>query len=356
MLKKNNTRSIKFLTTLILVVMFFNICSNVFAASSTYQLPLSKLTKFNEVIKYDKDAWRETISKNDKPDDWFDGDADKSGAKSKVTFTRIYEKKKGASSLFFSLFDSFIPENVSLLLFSDPEIVDLISEDIDEQYGKYEVWVIHRVVWDYTIEEFEEDADHTNRRQYILKNPEDYHDILKDYNDWVENLNETLNKFNMTISKVGKKDFLWDLIINDLIIASPFESYLYRLIDELNINNAKIRDNTLILERNERELFTIEAKYGDQGFQSSFIVRNKNGKTIYEIKNSDSRLLVYTISSVTIAVIVSITIIAIIRRKRIHSVKMSKEVAYKPLKYLIILAVIVTLATIIIFIPFKPLK
>jgi hypothetical protein len=35
---------------------------------------------------------------------------------------------------------------------------------------------------------------------------------------------------------------------------------------------------------------------------------------------------------------------------------MSKEVAYKALKYLIILAVIVTLAAIIIFIPIKPSK
>jgi len=356
MLKNTHTHSKALLTTLILAVILFNACSNVFAASSTYQLPLTKITKFNEVVTYDKDAWKETISTKDEPDDWFEGDADKIRAKNKITFTSIFSKKKGASSLFFTMFKSFIPDNVSLLLFSDPEIKDLISEEIDEQYGKYEVWMVYREVWDYTIKNFEDDADHSNRRQFILKNPEDYHDILKDYNNWVVELNETLNEFNMTIFKVSKKDFLWDLIINDLIIASPFESYLHRVIEELNINNAKIRDNTLILERNERELFTIEAKYGDQGFQSSFIVRNKNGKIIYEIKNSDSRLLVYTISSVTIAVIVSITIIAIIRRKRIHSVKMSKEVAYKPLKYLIILAVIVTLATIIIFIPFKPSK
>lgn len=319
MLKKKNTRSIKFLTTLILVVMFFNACSNVFATSSTFQLPLTKLTKFNEVVIYDKDAWRETISKKINPDDWFDGDADKIGAKNKVTFTKIYDRKKGASSLFFSIFDSFLPENVSLMLFSDPEIFDLISEDIDEQYGRYEVWMVYHEEWDYTIKNFEEDADHSNRRQFILKNPEDYRDILKDYNDWVVQLNETLNEFNMTISKVGKEDFLWDLILNDLIIASPFESYLHRLIEELNINNAKIRDNTLILERNEREDYTIEAKYGDQGFQSSFIVRDKNGKIIYEIQSSDSRLLVYIISGISIAVIISITIVAITRWKKIHS-------------------------------------
>jgi len=356
MLKNTHTHSKELLTTLILAVILFNACSNVVAASSAYQLPLTKITKFNEVVTYDKDAWKETISTKDEPDDWFEGDADKIRAKNKVTFTKIYTKKKGASSLFFSLFNSFIPDNVSLLLFSDPEIKDLISEEIDEQYGKYEVWIVYREVWDYTIKNFKEDADHSNRRQFILKDPEDYHDILKDYNNWVVELNETLNEFNMTISKVGKKDFLWDLIVNDLIIASPFESYLHRLIEELNINNAKIRDNTIIIERKERELFTIEAKYGDQGFQSSFIVRNKNGKIIYEIQGSDSRSLVYIISGVTIAVIISITIVAITRRKRIPSLKINKQVASKALKYLIILAVIVTLAAIIILIPIKPSK
>ncbi len=323
MVKKKNTRSKKMLSTLIIAVILFNACSSVFANSSTYQLPLTKLTKFNEVVNYDKDAWEETISTKDKPDDWFDGDADKIRAKNKITFTSMYPTKKGASTLFFSMFSSFIPENVSLLLFSDPEIEDLISEEIDEQYGKYEIWMVYREVWDYTIEEFKEDADHSDRRQFILKDPEDYRDLLKDYNDWVVQLNETLKNPNIIISKVGKEEFLWDLIINDLIIASPFESYLHRLIEELNLNNAKIRGNTIILQRNAREVYTIEAKYGDQGFQSSFIVRNKNGKIIYEIQSSDSRLLVYTISSVTIAVLILISFIAIKRWKRIHSIKIN---------------------------------
>ena len=56
MLKKKNTRSKKLLSTLIIAVILFNACSSVFANSSTYQLPLTKLTKFNEVVNYDKDS------------------------------------------------------------------------------------------------------------------------------------------------------------------------------------------------------------------------------------------------------------------------------------------------------------
>ena len=221
--------------------------------------------------------------------------------------------------------------------------------------------MVYREVWDYTIKEFKEDADHSDRRQFILKDPEDYRALLKDYNDWVVQLNETLKDPNIIISKVGKEVFLWDLILNDLIIASPFESYLHRLIEELNINNAKIRGNTLILERNAREVYTIEAKFGDQGFQSSFIVRNKNGKIIYEMQNSDSRLLVYTISSITIAVLFLISFIAIKRWKRIHSIKMNikkKNIAYIFLICFIILTVIMTLALSkgIDFTPIKPSK
>ena len=77
MLKNTHTHSKALLTTLILAVILFNACSNVLAASSTYQLPLTKITKFNEVVTYDKDAWKETISTKNEPDDWFEGDADK---------------------------------------------------------------------------------------------------------------------------------------------------------------------------------------------------------------------------------------------------------------------------------------
>ncbi len=44
-----------------------------------------KLGQIYEVKKYDDETWKNTVNFTSTPSDWFGGDADKIGAKSKIT-------------------------------------------------------------------------------------------------------------------------------------------------------------------------------------------------------------------------------------------------------------------------------
>jgi hypothetical protein len=295
-------------------------CSNVSANQSNYQLTLSKITKSTEVITYDKDKWKDSISRKEMPDDWFKGDPHKIGAKSKTTFKVFFDRKKSSSDLFFFIFDDFIPENVSLLLLLDEELYEEIEKDIDDKYDRqYKVWVVYYENWDYTTKEFKEEAERSNRRKFIFQDPEDYGKLLVDFNSWLFDINKTLNYYNLSVSPVSKKDFLWNLILDDLIIVNPFQKYLEDLMDGLNIKKVKIKEDTFIWERNGRKDYTVELEFGDQGFPITFIIRNNKGKIIYEIISSDSRPLIYVILGVSITIATFIVIVSIKRWKKIRS-------------------------------------
>ncbi|MFX0073286.1 MAG: hypothetical protein ACFFAO_19575, partial [Candidatus Hermodarchaeota archaeon] len=217
------------------------------------------MTKSSEVTKYDKVKWKKTISSDEMPDDWFKGDAEKVKAKSKTTFTIFFDRKKSSSDLFFFIFDDFIPVNVSLFLLLDEELYDEIKEDIDNKYDrKYNVWVVYYEKWDYTIKKFEEEAEHSNRRKFIFQDPEDYSKILDDFNSWLVYINYTLNLYNLSVSEVDKKDFFWNLILDDLVIANPFQRYMEKLVDKLDIKNVIIKENRFIWERKGRDDYFVE--------------------------------------------------------------------------------------------------
>ena len=311
------------ITSSILIILLFllNFCSNTYAIQSDYQLNLTKLTKSNEVVKNNKDKWKDTISMEQMPNDWFRGEANKEGAKSKTLYKIFFDKKKSSSELFFSLFEDFFPENVSEFLFLDPNFTEAIEKEIDENFDtEYNVWVIYREIWKYTTKEFNEDADYSNKKLYILQNPEEYNDLLKDFNGWIDLINETLYQYNFTIPKVSKEDFLWNLLLKDMVIASPNKQYLKKLVDKLDLaKKVEISNNELIWEKKGRKDYIVKIQFGDQGFQTLFLIEDDEGNTIYEIKGSDTRLMIFIIITVNIAVIILIIVVGFIRWKKIVS-------------------------------------
>jgi hypothetical protein len=306
---------------LIILLFLLNYCSNAYANQSNYQLNLTKLTKSNEVVKYNKTKWKETISKESMPNDWFGGEAQKEGAKSKTLYKIFFDRKKSSSELFFSFFEDYFSENVTLFFLSDPDFTKAIENEIDENYNtKYNVWIIYHEIWKYTTKDFGEEADHSNKKLYILQNPEDYNEILKDFNSWIDLINETLYYFNLTIPKVNKADFLWNLLLKDMVIATPNKQYITKLVDGLGLaKKIEISDNELIWERKGRDDYIVKIQFGDQGFQTLFLIEDNKGNTIYEIRGTDTRLMIFIIIAMNIAIITMILVVGIIRWKKVVS-------------------------------------
>ncbi|MHA1294420.1 MAG: hypothetical protein ACTSQJ_17390 [Promethearchaeota archaeon] len=287
------------------------------ANDSTYQLKVNKGTLTTKIEKYDKNAWKDSINSSYGPKDWFNGDADETGAKKKITIRSIDEVKYSTYDIWFNFFLSYIPEEVLGLLMSDPDQFGFTEKNINNNYDKkYNAWEILYVEWKYTTEEFDEEADISNFKS-IIKNPEDFKIMLDDFNDWTEDINILLQLFSLKISEVNEEDFLWNMLLDGLFIAGPINQYIEDLIDALEVEKITVEDNNILIEKTGKEEFNVEILYNSQGLQSSFTIKDNDGNIIYQIvsDNSNEITLILTIS-IVIGGIIGIVIISIKRKKR----------------------------------------
>jgi hypothetical protein len=88
---------------------------------------------------------------------------------------------------------------------------------------------------------------------------------------------------------------LWKLIFEGLATASPFNGYLNALINALNVENATVNQNTIIIERYGVTNYTVEVSYGSKGTLSTFIVKDVSGQIIYQINSYNTEWIFFTI-------------------------------------------------------------
>ena len=317
---RNRVKIILF--SFLICTIFTGLISTSNAASTNYAVALNKGTQTYVIKECDEEEWEDVVDDILEPDDYFDGDSDEVGAKSRITIRNVASYKWDLFDALISIIDilSYIPDdlpinNVTLIL-----IAQLSKDYVDDTYpDKYNVWESFAVKWDFETEEFDETPDESEYIIPIFKDPGDLKDILEDYNNWALKLNLTMISLGLEPFPIlDGDDFLWLLITSGMLaIASPFEKYLISVIEELDTEDAKVKENTLILERNGKEDYTVEMTFNDQGFQSNLVVKKDNGRVIYEIAQDDTDIIGLIVAGITAPILVGTAVVFLIKRKKL---------------------------------------
>ncbi|MFX1572889.1 MAG: hypothetical protein ACFFB0_09075 [Promethearchaeota archaeon] len=315
----------KTLVIILLSVVITNLISVSGLANYNYQIALEKGTEILKVKKYDKDAWKNTVSNFTTPNVWFEGESNNTGSRSKYVI-------KGWRGLTWNTYDVFI--SIFLPIFLDSkQIVPLLmimnksgynETAINNNYtNNYKFWVGLRAKWNFTINDFDEKPIESNDRFLIFKNPEDYIKALSDYNSIAQQLNNdlTIKMSGYSFPYFDGDQFLWILIQSEFAIAKPFNKYLSILVEELGCNNATVIDNVLTIKRFGETIYTVEISYGTEGIMVSFVVKDINNVIIYQIIKTSSEWVFYIILLILSICIVVLCIFIILRRRKIMRIR-----------------------------------
>ncbi|MBA7512664.1 hypothetical protein ES705_04672 [subsurface metagenome] len=304
------------LSLIILSLFAIGILSTSIVASSTYQHTLAKGTEIFEITKYDNDGWENTVGNTTMPDDWFEGDSNKTGAQGKYTV-------KGWNYINLKTYDIILQVLFSIeqfMAFMTLSELGYNETEINNNYtNSYWLWYGLGAEWDFTDSEFNETADDSNSKIIILYHPEDYKKILDDYNDLVDTIiNDpgVILPIKSQFSNITADELLWKLIFEGLAIAEPHGNYLESLITELGCENASVSGSTLIIKRYGLTNYTVEILYGDKGIMSSFTVKDISNTVIYQITSSNSEWLFYLILILASTCSVVLVAYLVIRNRR----------------------------------------
>jgi hypothetical protein len=315
--------NLSLLSLSLLGIIFFGFLSTAISASTTYQLGLRKSTDEYTIIQYDDDGWKATINPASNPKEYFEGDANVTGAKSRQTIKgwadQTYTTYDALLSLFFEIFEYLAwnftyQANLTAAGYNEATINANYTNTFNAWYGVSAEW------W-FTDGEFEETPNNILSPIIIMKDPSDFKSILDDCNAIIEDiLNDPRIDINLKflLSNKTADEFLWQLAFKGLAIAEPQTDYLESLVNELGCKNVTVSGSSLIIERYGLTNYTVEISYGEKGMMSSFTVKDIDGVTIYQITSSNSEWLFYLILIIVAVSAVAIVTFLIIRKKRLH--------------------------------------
>lgn len=288
----------------VLCIIFFGMLSTSIVANGNYNVALTKGTEVLIVSQYDEAAWKTTVNASTTPTNWFEGDSNRTGAKSKYTI-------KGWNYVTWETYDVFVSLFLPVL-FESEELIPLLGLMNSQGYNEttinanytntYDLWVGLRAAWNFTIGNFEEDPTDANDALLLFKNPSDFNEILNDYNNLSTELNSLpaiqFSAYSFPI--LEPDEFLWLYIFNGLTTGFPFEYYLAELITALDCKNATVNDKVLTINRTGETDYTVEIRYGSEGTMSSFTVKDEDNNILYQIVSSNSDLVFYIIVIIVI--------------------------------------------------------
>ena len=312
--------SLSLLSLSLLGIIFFGFLSTAVFASTTYQLGFRKSTDEYTVIQYDDDGWKATINPASNPKEYFKGDANVTGAKSKQTikwwFDQTYTTYDALRLLYFAIFEliswNTYQGNLTAAGYNETTINTNYTNTYNAWYGISSEW------W-FTDGEFEEAPNNNFSSIIIMKDPSDFNSILDDCNAIIEDiLNDPEIDMNLKflLSNKTADEFLWQLAFKGIAIAEPRSNYLESLVSELGCENTSVSGSTLIFERYGITNYTVEVSYGEKGMMSSFTVKDISDEVIYKITSSNSEWLFYLILIIVPICSVAIIVVAIVRSKR----------------------------------------
>jgi len=316
---KSKTKT-RILSLTLLSLFLIGILSTSIVASTTYQLTLTKGTDDFVVELYNDAEWKNTVDSSLTPSDWFEGEANVTNAKSKVTLLGWVPAPWETWDVFTLIFmrEIFNSTDYGTLL-TRMNLNGYNETDINANYTtNYNFWLGLRSLWNYTSTEYEEDPSGTDRI-LILPDPLKYKVMLDDYSTLAEDLNGKgfINSTGLIFPNVSADEFLWKLIFSGFATAGPHGTYLESLVSELGCENTTVSGSTLIIERYGITNYTVEISYGEKGTMSSFTVKDISDEIIYKITSSNSEWLFYLLLITISAVSVALVVFAVVKgRKR----------------------------------------
>ncbi len=297
---------------------------------STYSLSVRSGAQVFEVKSYNEALWKSTVNPMSDPSTLFGGEANISGAKSKLVSRDTGGNDLSTYGIFHQFFFRWF--NVSYDSVLKPNGYD--SGYINGRYPNNTfIWGCNFGHWKFTTNSFKNYANYTNwnpgpprKHNLLLRHPSDFTRILLDYNDFatVVNNNASIKATNYTLPLLNGEDVLWQLIIYGLIIANPFSSYLNQIITALDCSNASVQGNTLIFRRSGEEFFNIEITFNDFGIMDTILMKNMQDEVFFHIVSSYPQVVVYVIFGVFCGAILGLVGIEIYLKSR-HKKEIAKN-------------------------------
>ncbi|MHA2394011.1 MAG: hypothetical protein ACXAEX_18920 [Promethearchaeota archaeon] len=317
-LNKSRNKSI-FLSLSLFTIIILGIFSTTVSASPSYQSTLVKGTEIYIVNQYDDAAWKATVNLSSTPTNWFEGNTNNSGAKSKITLKGwnyiTWETWDVFTTIFMSEYFSF--DDIIILL-GIMNSIGYNETTININYtNSYNLWYGLRAVWNFTTSDFGELSSY-NDGILVFEDPLDFKLILDDYNLLAADLNGELaiQIAGYSLPILDADDFLWQLVLNGLSIAKPQTNYLLNLISELGSVNASSDGTTLTFNRHGETNYTVEISYGEKGTFASFTVKDVNGDIIFQILSTSSEWIFYLVLIILAACGTGLVIYIIMKKRK----------------------------------------
>ncbi|MFW9820005.1 MAG: hypothetical protein ACFFE5_10380, partial [Candidatus Thorarchaeota archaeon] len=302
----------KIIIILIIIIPLINlILISVVHADTPYLNNLEIGTQLLQVKKYDVETWKNTVDNESTPSDWFGGDADKTGAKSKITLKVFFDLNVTANSLFSNM---VIPQNY-LPIYELIRDYGYGAHYIENHYPNvYEVWSYYSSFWIFTSKEFKWTA--SSKYSYIFKFPQDSSSLLNDYNNFsgIINNDTVLQSLNYSLPILSGDDLVLQLITKRLAVGNPKNQYLSSFINAVGCINATIQGNSLILQRYGEKSYSVEATYKTQGFLDNIIVKDSEGYIFYKISSLYPKVIFYILIGIISIFILGLITVVIIRK------------------------------------------
>jgi len=282
-----------------------------------YTITLEKGTQILAVKRYDEQTWKNTININSTPNDWFGGDANKIGAKSKSTLLDYSRNDHNTHTMFKSL---IIPQN-SLSIFINVSNYGYNFTYVNNKYPNYYlVWDSYFHYWAFSTKEFKDNPDILYKGSHVLQDPHNFTTLLNDYNDFAGTISNdtTLQILGYTLPILSGDDFLLQFIIRRNAVANPIKDYLTLLTNVLDCKNATILGNTIIFQNHGEKNYSVEVIYNTQGLIDRFTVKNSEGFVFYEIISFYPKIVFYIILGILAIFLLGIVIVVIYKKIKLQ--------------------------------------
>ena len=264
------------------VIIFISLSGNVKAvyANSNYQLLTKVGSQMHQIDYCNLQLWKETINTASDPSDWFPGSSNQTGTQSRRIIQWVGTGDSSTSPLFEDIYEAFNIDSSAL----DDNGYD--SSYVMSTY-KYDYfsWVPGIVLTYFKNPPFEEDEKMIAFTPNVLYNTADYSRLITDYHNFtvIVNNDPVMQSLNFSLPEFNGDDFLIYLILNELVIASPINSYLNGLVNSLECEHTLVQGNSLILNRTGVNDYQIKVVFNTQGLIDNFRVTTANGALIFKI-------------------------------------------------------------------------
>lgn len=313
---KRSIKSFKIIMIIFLTIFFFNISKiRLTNASFDYSIALEKGTQIYEVKFYNDAVWEQTVNTTSNPNDWFMGDANLIGSKSKTT---ILDWMEDDLLIYILIRDLIIPKNILPVFFFIENYGYNFTYFLNNYPGYHKVWEYNLNFWDFRSNN---DFDYTNdstTKSIILQNPDEYNKLINDYNNFstVVNNDSILQSLGYSLPFLTGDEILWHFILERFTLAAPINNYLITLVNALGCKNVTVQDHSLIIRRKGITNYIVDVIYNNQGNLETFVLKNSEGYEFYKITSYSPKFVVLIIITICLICVSTLIVYHLYRKKK----------------------------------------